>query len=111
MATARKMPKDSDRIPIELPLSEYFLWAGERNAKAYESGGETWHSPMWDFVRLMAAHPDLEGRGAEDALVMLNRDGGTRAAWDEVFPDSDDPQIEFLATWDKVRVPHRTPAF
>ena len=33
------------------------------------------------------------------------RDGDRGFPWEELFPDSDDPQMEFVATWDKVRIP------
>jgi len=61
---------------------------------------------MWEFVRLCAAHPKLRGLSATDALRQISavklRDGRP-LSWD-CF-DSDDPQAEFFATWDKVRVP------
>jgi hypothetical protein len=109
MATARKTPKDGHKIPLELPLSEYFTWAAEQNDAAYQNGGEAYRSPMWEFVRLMAAHPDLKGCGAVDAFDRVSNlevnQGERRLSWPELFPDSDDPETEFLATWDKVRVP------
>jgi hypothetical protein len=64
---------------------------------------------MWEFVRSCKAHPTLSGLSATNALQQINkirlRDGDLGFPWEEGFPDSDDPRMEFVATWDKVRVP------
>jgi hypothetical protein len=64
---------------------------------------------MWEFVRLCAAHPALRGKSALDAFQQVSsirlRDGDRGFPWEESFLDSDDPRMEFIATWDKVRIP------
>jgi len=45
---------------------------------------------MWEFVRLCRAHPELERLSADDAFRELK---GT--PWQECFPNSDDPEVEF----------------
>jgi hypothetical protein len=64
---------------------------------------------MWDFVRACAAHPDLKGSSAEEALELIRkarvRSGYKLVLWSQMFPESDDPDVEFLATWDSIRIP------
>ena len=62
---------------------------------------------MWGFVRFCAAHPRLRGIPAVDAFQQISNaqlKDGRNLSWADSF-DSDDPAAEFLATWDKVRVP------
>ena len=98
-----------DRIPTDLPLPDYLDWARKRNDELYSAGtdGAHFRSHMWDFVRFCAAHPRLRGLSARDAFQQISnaqlKDGGN-LSWADSF-DSDDPAVEFLATWDKVRVP------
>ncbi len=113
MATARMLANDPERIPTQLPLPDYFRWAWEQNNahRVSISRGSThgFRSAMWEFVRYMAAHPKLRGLGADAAFGLLApielKRGTRRLAWPELFPDSDDPAVEFLSTWKKVRVP------
>ena len=98
-----------DRIPTELPLPDYVQWAQKRARELYSSKPEVAHfrTPMWDFVRFCAAHPRLRGIPAVDAFQQISNaqlKDGRNLSWADSF-DSDDPAAEFLATWDKVRVP------
>lgn len=97
-----KKKTTAQHIPIELPLPKFLGWAIEKNEALYEhpKHGGMYRSPMWEFVRLCRAHPELARLSADDAFRKLGR-----IPWEECFPDSDDPEIEFLTTWDKVRVP------
>ena len=58
-----------------------------------------------------AAHPDLKGLSGTKALeslqkvAVLSPIGKKQLSWYEMFPDSDDPAVEFVTTWSKVRVP------
>jgi len=98
-----------DRVPTELPLPDYLDWARKRNDELYSAGtdGAHFRSHMWEFVRFCAAHPQLRGLAAMDAFQQIssvNLKDGRPLSWADAF-DSDDPAAEFLATWDKVRVP------
>jgi hypothetical protein len=98
-------------ISTELPLDEYILRSWKLNAELRRADVKegVFRSPMWHFVRLCAAHPQLRGRPAMDAFQRVGKvkPKGLNAVfmWAEMFPDSDDPEIEFIATWDRVRVP------
>ena len=103
--------KPAERIPTELPLAKYVQWAWRQNDEHYEppSTGKAFRTPMWEFVRLCAAHPALRKRSAPYAFQQVDRvrlrDSDRSFPWEEWFPDSDDPRMEFIATWDKVRIP------
>lgn len=114
MATARTVATGPDKIiPTHLPLPEYFRWAWEQNQRllfgAKATGNHKYRSPMWEFVRLMAAHPKLKGLGAEDAFRLVAplevHQGERSLSWSELFLLSGDPAAEFMSTWNKVRVP------
>ena len=101
MAVTQTTPDDPDHIPVELPLGKFLKWAIERNYTYYKaqlSKGE-FVSPLFQFVRYLRAYPKLAQLSAAETFEVLSE-----LPWQEVFPDSDDPEIEFLATWDKVRV-------
>ena len=105
---------DRERVPTQLPLPDYFRWAWEQNNAHRDSirrgATDGFRSAMWEFVRRMAAHPELRGLQAEDAFRLLSvievKRADRRLSWPELFPDSDDPAIEFHSTWEKVRVPY-----
>lgn len=96
------MARDADTIPTDLPLPEYLEWALDRNSKQYEAQLRKglFVSPLFEFVRCAKAHPQLEKLTAMEAFERLRA-----LRWRDVFPASDDPETEFLATWAKVRVP------
>ena len=90
-----------DELPLHLPLAEYVAWACEQNNRQYRPPGrhDKFRTPLFEFVRLCKAHPELRGLNSDDALGKLNG-----FDWVRAFRLSEDPLIEFLTTWDKVRV-------
>lgn len=102
MATARQLASDPERIPIELPLPKFVEWAVERNQAHYDAQRKKglFVTPLFEFVRYLKAHPTLEKLTAMEAFEHLRA-----LPWRDLFPESTDPQIEFLDAWDKVRVP------
>src|SRR5208337_3454208 len=102
MATARKLASDPERVPIELPLPKFLEWAVERNQAYYDARRRKglFVDPLFEFVRCVKAYPELEMLTAMEAFDRLQA-----FPWRDVLPDSDDPETEFLAIWDKVRVP------
>lgn len=96
------MAAKKEEIPTYLPLDQFTEWAASKNRATYESPsrGGVFRSPMWEFVRLMKAHPDLRALSAKDAYAKI----ASFLCWNR-FPHSEDPMMEFLTTWDKIRVP------
>jgi hypothetical protein len=91
-----------------VPLPEYLRCAWQYNKEPEEFDG--WRSTMWSFIWLAKSHPDLAGLDADPAAEIIEREAAKWIAaegdlWQDCFPDADDPYIEFLATWPKVRVP------
>lgn len=66
--------------------------------------GSGWSTPTWQFVRMAKGHPELIGLSADEAMAKVEEVLGPEVLWSH-FPDSEDPQVEFLATWDKIRTP------
>jgi hypothetical protein len=96
------MATDVD-LPIDLPLPDFLRWAAERNEAHYDaqiSNGE-FVTPLFEFVRCARAHPDLAKLNAQEAFNRVRK----IIPWGDWFPESDEPELEFLSTWDKVRVP------
>lgn len=108
---ARTVANESDEsIPKQLALREFFYWAWAKHLKRERRGpGETYRSPMFDFIRDMQAHPDMKGLSASEALQRLKsikiERTGKSLSWVKMFPDSEDPETEFLSTWDQILIP------
>ena len=103
MATARLVAEDSDERPrTDLPLREFLAWAAYRNREHLQRRAKSGQflSPLFEFIRYAKAHPGLANVSAEEALHRVQD-----IPWRDWFPDSEDPQSEFLVTWDRVRVP------
>ena len=56
-----------------LPLAEYVVTAAKANQCVLDATaqGDPWFSSLWYFVRLMKAHPQLEGLTADEALACV----------------------------------------
>jgi hypothetical protein len=68
-----------------------------------KSVGSGWCSPTWQFARIAKGHPELWHLSASEAVEKIEALLGA-AVWGR-FVESDDPRVEFLATWDKIRLP------
>src|SRR5207237_7752389 len=72
---------------------------------------DKWRTPLWEFVRIATAQPELAGISAEQAAAAveesLMRLTKNADPWISCFgdSDSDDPKVEFIQTWDRVRLP------
>jgi hypothetical protein len=88
-----------------MPFDEYLQAAIERNRKVYEN--ETaWRTPLWEFVRLMKAHPDLRWSSEASALKRVEYrmvELGRNWTRDFSVVSPEDARIEFLDTWPRVR--------
>lgn len=81
--------------------------------------GEQWHSPLWQFVRLLKAHPSLSRMSAGEALDAVEgimerwRRSVAGDVWSCWFPDvgnAEDARTEFLVIWVEIRyLPGHTP--
>src|SRR4051812_1766472 len=93
-------------------LSEYLRGAWENNEASWKEpeDGEPYRTPMFEFVRLAKAHPTLshlDGFAAMEAVAhcLAGWDEAVNDPWEEYFCRSDDPQSEFVDTWDKIKFP------
>jgi hypothetical protein len=76
-----------------------------------QSGDEPeWHSPLFGFVRLLKAHPQVTGATPQEAfrtvdLVVRSWAGARdKDPWERWFlVGRDDAEAEFLGAWDKIR--------
>jgi len=102
--------------PSTLTLDEYVVAAYEHQNE--QEDVEQYRSPLWEFVRLLKAHPSLTNLSAELALtkvetIMDQWHQTEEDLWNPWFGNagsSEDARIEFLTIWDSIRyLPGRTP--
>lgn len=96
------------RLLPDLPLSQYLRCAWKYNEEAELVEG--WRSEMWNFVLLAKSHPDLANCDADRAADVVEAQMRSWLPepcdiWQQSFPDVEDPLMEFVATWPKIRVP------
>jgi hypothetical protein len=109
-------------LPSRLSLAAYLRQAvGHSRAESEERPAECWESPLWGFLRLAKAHPELIKADAGEALRRVERVlmAWNKAAdlprgadpWGEWFDvEQEDARAEFFEAWDKIRLlPGRTP--
>jgi hypothetical protein len=64
---------------------------------------------VFEFARHVKAHPTLDRLSAEEAAKLVEREltktDGTSVElfWETWFPDSDDPRVEFIYCWQRIR--------
>jgi hypothetical protein len=64
---------DAGRHPT-LALAEYVAAAVEWHSHDRKAGkGRKWTTPLWGFIRVLKAHPDLKGRDAMAAIDLVER--------------------------------------
>lgn len=94
------------------PLPEYLREAWQANESGYRppAYGQPYRTPMFEFVRAARAHPELatlDGIDAADQVEAVLRQwhNGKQNPWARTFPQSEDPQAEFVETWERVKWP------
>ena len=75
-----------------------------------ESSETRYRTRLWEFVRMLRGHPELHGLKAREALSAIcnavkQSRGDDEDPWFGYLKFSEDDEVEFLTTWDKVNFP------
>src|SRR5262249_13207899 len=106
-----------NNIQSSLPLKAYMAAAYEHQDNVLVDG---WKTPLWEFTRLVKAHPSLRSLSGDEALAQVeavletwSRPDEEHDVWAFWFADSgnsEDAGMEFLHIWDAIRyLPGLTP--
>ena len=91
-------------------LDGYLREGWQLNESSYPAPKGHYRSPMFTFVRWTKAHPDLEDLlGLEAAELVESHiktwEPSSSDPWQTCFPESDDPKLEFVDTWHRIKWP------
>ena len=75
-----------------------------------ESSEMGYRTRLWEFVRMLRAHQELRGLKAREAHSAIcnaveQSCGGDEDPWFDYLKFSEEDEVEFLTTWDKVKFP------
>jgi hypothetical protein len=94
----------------QLDLPEYVRWSYEHRDDLADT--ESWQSPLWNFARLLKAHPELQDGSPDRVLVLVDQVLGswsdqsdTDQRWIESFDvnGAEDAHVELLSIWGRIR--------
>jgi hypothetical protein len=117
-AAAADLVKTVSPFPLaeDVPFAVHVEAAVAHHQRDRETRPESdWRSPLFEFVRVVKAHPDVRGLTAAKAMravgAVFKSWAGRKPAEQRKADDwefwlgepRDDAQAEFLAVWDKVR--------
>jgi hypothetical protein len=94
-------------LSTTLPLAQYLREAVSRSQREMPDaeGCDKFRTRLFGFVRFTKARPELRDMSPEEALrAVMTTLGVDHHGWSDLFPESDDPAVEFTETWDKVRL-------
>lgn len=105
------VPSDSGAEQLLLlPLSKFLheAWRYNQSVLTSRKVGDSYRSPLWEFVRLCKGHQELRALSGENALAEVKKWLITAwgKGWGDVFPEVvsiEDAEVEFLKLWDVVR--------
>ena len=97
---------------LDPELATYIRNAWQQNEDGYRQRqrGGAFRTPMFEFVRKIKAHPALENMDGTLAAETVEKylaawESAANNPWTAAFPNSGDPLIEFMDTWQKVKWP------